>query len=62
MGQIFSKSGVESNREYVAEKNDMPCTNNIKDLLRFLGIVKLVAKFIANGHVIYDYSSFKTVD
>lgn len=48
LGQIFSKSGISINSSYVKAILDMKDPVNKTELLRFLGMVKFVGKFIPN--------------
>uniref|UniRef100_A0A1Y1KVT8 RNA-directed DNA polymerase n=1 Tax=Photinus pyralis TaxID=7054 RepID=A0A1Y1KVT8_PHOPY len=48
MGQIFSKKGIETNKKYIEAILKMPLPQCKADVLRFLGMVKYVGKFIPN--------------
>lgn len=48
LGQIFSKQGVKTNQNYINAVVDMPIPKSKADLLRFLGMVKFVGRFIPN--------------
>lgn len=48
MGQIFSHKGVETNKKYIEAILKMPVPECKADVLRFLGMVKYVGKFIPN--------------
>lgn len=48
LGQIFSKDGITINKAYVEAIINMPIPENKTALLRFLGMVKFVGRFIPN--------------
>lgn len=48
VGQIFSENGVQTNRQYINAILDMPVPQSKADVLRFLGMVKYIGKFIPN--------------
>lgn len=48
LGQMISKEGVRPNENYTRAIRDMPIPEKKKELLRFLGMVKYVGKFIPN--------------
>lgn len=48
MGQIFSKDGIQTNNKYIKAIVDMPSPQCKQDVLRFLGMIKFVGKFIPN--------------
>lgn len=48
MGQIYSKQGVEPNKNYIKAITDLPNPNSKTDLLRILGMAKFLSKFLPN--------------
>lgn len=48
MGQIYSKKGVEPNKNYVKAILDLPSPKNKSELLRILGMAKYLGRFVPN--------------
>ncbi|XP_011859337.1 PREDICTED: uncharacterized protein LOC105556835 [Vollenhovia emeryi] len=48
MGQMFTKEGIQTNGKYIKAISDMPIPGSKLEVLRFLGLVKFVGKFVPN--------------
>lgn len=48
MGQIYSKAGVESNKNYVKAITEFPTPKIRNELLRVLGMAEYLGKFVPN--------------